>query len=190
MLSSWPWQDKTVCCWVLVKRYGGQKHTLALGIFKWCMKLWSKWGDRCVSLMSAFPWSIRIFCYLCPLGSCISLREGTGCSPGEEKGIKGQALAWWISANSVDSQCSRQHLLREVLQKKQWLMFMNVKTIICHTAANLARFLRQLWSCIWSVYLSKWATVCYTLLLVVSYSMLCLNEFWGVIMGRKSDCNC
>lgn len=109
--------------------------------------------------------------------------------PGVQRGIKGQAAAWWISDNSVDCQCSQQYLVREVLQKKQWLVFMSVKTIICHTAANPAHFLRWLWSCIWSVYLSKRATACYTLLSVVSYSMLCLNEFWGVITEWKSDCN-
>ena len=118
VLSSWPLQDKTVCCWVIVKRYGGQKHTLALGICKWCMKLWSKWGDHCVRLMSALLWSLRMFCYLCPLGSCVSLCGGTGCSPGEGKGTKGQAAAWWMSANSVDWQCSRQLLVRESIAER------------------------------------------------------------------------
>lgn len=44
-------------------------------------------------VMSALPWSIRMFCYFCPLGSCVSLRGGTGCSTGEPESTKGQAAA-------------------------------------------------------------------------------------------------
>lgn len=101
-----------------MKKYGGQKHTLALGICKWCMKLWSKWGDHCVRLISALPWSIRMFSCFCPLGSCVALRGGTGSSPGEWKGTKGWAAAWWMSANGVDWQCSRQLLVRESIAER------------------------------------------------------------------------